>query len=274
MYTNVSFVKIYKGFQENAYRLLFEFSEFFPDKSPTLKCILPSGVIENTKKLKPAPEKAIISYAFSQTISFQNWLKVMCELSKNYNDEHGDPFMWPRTDIGGRIVWPREGKRKREEEDEYQLPEYALVQTWTTNFNDNFKSSFNIAEHNPDESKFSPNAVKEFEQMCVNLFGEEARGRTKFCHKQTTNNNPVFVGTRHQLLSLLMANPHICKDMNILSIFDGGFEAGTVDGKGNTGSKSFNMACDGEYALYIKQGWDTMACATPIEQFMDNRVLY
>jgi len=246
MYTNVSFVKIYKGFQENAYRLLFEFSEFFPDKSPTLNCILPSGVIENVKELKPTSGKAIISYGFPQSIS---WDKI--------------PSVWALVgEAADSFIWAREDRS------------YALVQSWTTNFNDNFKSSFNIAEHNPDESKFSPNAVIEFEQMCVNLFGEAARGRTKFCHKQTTNNNPVFVGTRHQLLSLLMANPHVCKDMNILSIFDGGFEAGTVDGKGNIGSKSFNMAYDGEYALYTKQGWDTMACVTPIEQFMDNRVLY
>ncbi len=34
------------------------------------------------------------------------------------------------------------------------------------------------------------------------------------------------------------------------------------------------MAGGEEYALYIKQGWDTMACATPLCQFMDNRVLY
>lgn len=242
MYTNVSFVKIYKGFQENAYRILFEFSEMYPDKIPTLKCILPSGVIENTKELKPAPGKGFVSYGFPQTIS-EDKLTAL--------DQECVPFIWPREDNS-----------------------YALVQTWTTNFNDNFKSSFNIADHNPDESKFSPIAVKEFEQMCVNLFGETARGRTKFCHKQTTNNNPVFVGTRDQLLSLLMANPQVFKDMNILSIFDGGFVSGTVDGKGNTGNKSFNMAGGEEYALYIKQGWDTMACATPLYQFMDNRVLY
>ena len=49
--------------------------------------------------------------------------------------------------------------------------------------------------------------------------------------------------------------------------------SGTVDGKGVTGEKEFHMD-PSVYALYIKSGWHTMACATPIEQFMDGRELH
>ena len=47
----------------------------------------------------------------------------------------------------------------------------------------------------------------------------------------------------------------------------------TVDGKGNKSTKDFAMAEGEEYALYTKLGWQTMACVTPIHQFMPDREL-
>ena len=32
-----------------------------------------------------------------------------------------------------------------------------------------------------------------------------------------------------------------------------------------TGATPFALAAEGEYALYVKQGWHVMACATPME---------
>ena len=32
-------------------------------------------------------------------------------------------------------------------------------------------------------------------------------------------------------------------------------------------------APEGEYALYVKRGWETMACVTPMEQFLRDREL-
>lgn len=236
-------LKIYAGgFEEHAYRMLFEFSELFPDvtPAPTLVCILPSGIIENTKELKPAPDKGFLAYGFAQSMAEEKLAGV----------GGVSPFIWQRDD-----------------------GTYALVQAWATNYNDKFRSSFEVTEKNPDETKFAPQAVAEFEQACVNLFGEAARGRTKFCHRGSSNDMPVYVGTRAQILAFLHANPNEVEAMNITSIFEEGFVAGTVDGKGNTGEKSFTMAAEGDYALYVKKGWDTLASTAPLWQFMDNRVL-
>ena len=76
-----------------------------------------------------------------------------------------------------------------------------------------------------------------------------------------------------ELLAVLRANADIASSMEIQTVSETGFVTGVVDGKGNRSSKDFTLAAEGEYALYVKQGWETMACATPLEQFLPDREL-
>ena len=151
---------------------------------------------------------------------------------------------------------------------------FAVVQTWATSYNDKFRADFTVWTENPDPSRFSPQAAEEFQRACVALFGPAAaKEKILYCHKTSTNDRKVYVGTRAVLLSFLGDNAAVRAELNILRVSKDGFVAGTVDGKGTIGTKPFTLAATGEYALYTKLGWETMACPTPLDQFMESREL-
>ena len=82
----------------------------------------------------------------------------------------------------------------------------------------------------------------------------------------------VYIGTPAELLELLRTSPTVVSDMNIKELTETGFIAGTIDGKGETDFKAFTMPTEAvNYALYIKEGWDVMACVTPLDQFLKDR---
>ena len=172
----------------------------------------------------------------------------------------GTPFVWQRDD--GSL---------------------GVMQTWPTNFNAKFKGEFEIAEVNPDPKIYSEEAAAEFGQCCAALFGAPATPGVDsesappvpvlYCHRASKNDKPVYVGTCASLLAFLRGQPQVVHALNVISLTDDGFVAGTVDGKGNTGTKDFSMAPEVEYALYTKLGWHTMACVTPLEQFEKDRDL-
>lgn len=236
-------LKKYAGVVEDVRRLVFAYGETFQDCAPRLQCILPSGVVENEKILKAQAEKGLITYPFEQSIS--------PELAAPHGQS---PFLRRRED--GTI---------------------ALVQTWSTNFNAKFKSDFKIATANPDPSEFSEAAVAEFRRVTVALFGEAARREPiHFCHNQKTTPRPVYVGDRHALLDFLRRSPDVMQEMCIEAVTADGIIAGVVnpDGKKEEGhNKPFAMPEGEQYALYMKLGWHTMACVTPLDQFLRGRTL-
>jgi len=237
-------LETYTGFTEHAFRLVFDYGDKFPrEPLPVLNTILPSGVVENKKDLEPKAEKGLMCYGYPQTISAEKAKELpVTKVS----------FVWERSD--GTL---------------------ALVQTWSTSVNDKFKEQFETSKTNPDTSIFAPAAVDEFKETLTRLFGKAAleQESVMFCHRASTNTDPVFVGPRETLLEHLRENPEILKRFNIARVLEDGFVSGTVDGKGVTGEKEFHMDPN-TYALYIKSGWHTMACVTPIEQFMDGRELH
>jgi len=233
-------VSIHAGFTEHAYRLVFDFEDRYGPAH--LTTLLPCGTVENEKDLKAEKGKGLIAYAFPQTMT--------AEVAQKHK---GLPFVWKRTDGS-----------------------FAVVQTWPTNYNEKFIADFNPTTTNPDPVKFKPQAVDEFKQATVNLFGHEAtRHEILYCHKVTENTKPVYFGTSELLLKLLHEEADIRKSLDITEMTsDGGFVARSVDGKGKEGSKSFKFSPGKQYALYTKQGWETMACITPLDQFNDGRTYY
>jgi hypothetical protein len=149
---------------------------------------------------------------------------------------------------------------------------YACVQTWTTNYNSSFKSEYTIRETNPDTALYVPQAVDEFQRACLELFGGTPdECPVLFCHREARNEHRAYVGTSATLLGFLIRQPHVMAEMEIAEITTDGFVASTVDKNGNRGSKPFHMAAEIEYVLYKKVGWHSMACVTPLEQFVTDR---
>jgi len=233
---------VYDGFVEHAYRLVFPYEEHFAPHEPHLFTLLPSGVVENEKDLSPKAEKGLIAYPYPQTI----------ESEKVPEQVRGTPFVWERAD--GTL---------------------GLMQTWPTSYNAKFKSDFEIATSNPDPSKFDERGAADFKQTCSALFGERATERTPilYCHRASSNGRRVYVGDAATLLHYLRVRPEVAKELSIESLTSDGFVANVVDGKGKTSTKAFTMAAEGEYCLYTKLGWETMACVTPLEQFVRDRDL-
>merc|ERR1712039_64981 len=75
-------------------------------------------------------------------------------------------------------------------------------------------------------------------------------------------------GRGSALIDMLRTNEDIRKELDIVDILEpDGFKCRWVNGKQEEGEKDFHMALDQEYALYTKQGWETMACVKLWHQF-------
>lgn len=254
-------MKEFPGFTEHAFRIVFFFGQKYNGTKNSsagpwqLKTILPDGTIENEKEVTPKDEGGLICYTYPQNL--KDDVATAEELLKT-------PFVWKRADGST-----------------------ALVQTWPTKFNDKFKSDFKTFEKNPNPKDFNPKAVEEFQTAIKAMFGEsfdDEEGIFKFCHKQTKNDNPVYVGKAEDIMKKLVGegNEELRKKFEIDSTgLDPdadksdplGFTATYTDGKGNTGVKCLSMAPDTMYTLYIKKGWETMAMVKTLEQFQQDCVL-
>lgn len=230
-------VKVYAGYTEDAQRLVFDFQDKY-DASPHLLTVLPTGTVENDKVLKPEKDKGLIAYTYPQSIS--------PDLAEKYIET---PFVQKR-DNGT----------------------FSLVQTWTTSYNDKFRSDFNIQMENPNPAVFVPQAVDEFKQAMVLMFGSTAEDHEiLYCQRATENNKKLYVGYSELLLEFLKMHPEDMEALGITELTEGGFITRIVDGRGKVTSKPFTFSPGEKYALHTKQGWETMACITLVAQFNNNR---
>jgi len=240
MDSGVGEVSSYQGFTEDAYRLVFDFQDKYKT-APRLLTILPDGTIENEKDLNPIKEKGLIAYAYPQTT----------------------------TEVVARKHTKSPFVREREN------GSYALVQTWPTNYNDKFRADFSPKTTNPSPSQFIPQAVEEFKETVVQLFGAGAKSHDiLYCHKKTINSKLVYIGTVVALRSFLKANPSVVQELDITELTETGFVCQAVNQRNEKRPLKFSFASsDTMCALYTMQGWEVMACITPLDQFVENRQL-
>jgi len=253
-------VSVYPGFTEHAYRLVFPFEECFAPDAPVLLTVMPSGIVETRAVLQPKKEDALIAFTYPQNISDElAESRVYC--TADGNADKSDP-----QDNGHRMlrdtafVWRREDGTN------------ALVQTWPTELNENFRKTFEITEGtNPDSDKFSPQAVSEFQAAMVRLFGSTAtKCPIMFCHKKTVNTSPAVVGVGEDVLAHINENPELMRTLAILNVdSDGlGFVADGTSGDGKKFEKHFSLTAGEQCVVYRKVGWDTMGCIKPLHQFL------
>jgi len=245
-------VRVYSGFTEHTYRLVFPFEDKFAPDTPLLLTILPSGVVENNKVLDPKAEKGLIAFTYPQSISD--------ECANFLVEQQGGGDGNSRTLNDTAFVWRRADGTN------------ALVQTWATNINEKFCQDFEISKGvNPDPEKFSPQAVSEFKEAMVRLFGPSATAcPTWFCHKKLESTSPAVVGSGEEVLAYLKENTELMRKVAIASIdSDGlGFVADGTNGKGEKFEKCFRVTRGEQCVVYRKTGWDTMGSVKPLHQFL------
>ena len=218
-------------------------------------------------------EKALICYPYPQTIGADVAAPFL-----------GTPFVWERADGSLAVVqtWPTNynDKFKAEFEISATNPDPSVYSAQAAaEFEKACTALFppaaatRAASPAVDDGQISPK-TKGFMAFLTNPLGTKPKRPSNakpaapaappptvlYCHRAANNDKPVYVGTAPALLKFLRASPDIVKSLNIVSLTDDGFVTGTVDGKGNTGTKDFSMAPEVEYALYTKLGWHTMAC--------------
>jgi len=245
-------VRVYRGFTEHTYRLVFPFEDKFAPDAPLLLTIVPSGVVENREKLEPKAEKGLMAFTYLQSISDK-----VAELPLEQHPG-GDGSIKTLRDTA--FVWRRvDGSN-------------ALVQTWATNINDKFRQDFEISEGvNPDPAKFSPESMTDFKEAMVRLFGPAARNCPIWCcHKRLHSTSPAVVGLAEEVLAHLQENPDLMREVSIASIDSDclGFVADGTNSKGETFEKHFRLTPGEQCVVYRKTGWDTMGAIKPLHQFL------
>jgi len=257
--TSSKAVRVYRGFTEHTYRLVFPFEDKFAPNTPLLLTIVPSGVVENNKVLQPQAEKGLIAFTYPQSISDE--LAVLpVEQQPDANVPGSILHGKNRTLRDTAFVWRRKDGTN------------ALVQTWATNINEKFRQDFDISKGvNPDPAKFLPQAVSEFQEAMVRLFGPAATScPVWFCHKKLESTSPAVVGFGEEVLAHLRGNPELMRELAIASIDnDGlGFVADGTNGKGEQFEKRFRLTPGEQCVVYRKTGWDTMGSIKPLHQFL------
>jgi len=257
---------VYPGFTEHAYRLVFPFEDHFAPDILQLLTVMPSGVVETKAMLEPQKEGALIAFTYPQSISDE-----VAESPVLFKPDGNVDDIAP-MDSSGRIlrdtpfVWRRKDGTN------------ALVQTWPTTVNEQFRNTFEISKGtNPNSNIFQPQAVSEFQETMVRLFGPAAANHSVlFCHKKTENTSPAVVGTSEEVLAHLAENPVLMRKLAILSVDREGvsFVSDGTDGDGNKFEKHFTMTEGEQCVVYRKIGWDTMGCTKPLQQFLRDAELH
>jgi hypothetical protein len=236
-------VRSYPGYSQSACRLCFNYEDGYGKAD--LQTIMPSGHVESTKALVPKLGKGLLTYSFPQFME-----------SLGAATPHlGSPFVWEQdSDLGG-----------------ISAKKYVVVQTWSTNYNQSFKDSYKVSSENPDPAKFDQVASANFRRTIQHLFGDKSVDQPILYCEKITNcpGSPVYTGSCSALLTMLRTHASAAQELGITNVGESGFTCTTVDGNGKEGSFKFQFgSTEEEYALYVKAGWDTMACITPLQQFL------
>jgi len=145
----------------------------------------------------------------------------------------------------------------------------AVVHCWRARFNEEFRSAFRChVQNNPDRTVFSARAVSEFRRAMRAVFGPDAdEVPLVFARKTTPNSQPVLVGGQEQLLAFLKQRPTVVAGLGIHEVLDDGFIAKVEVGGATSGTKQFTLPHQGKSVIYMKEGYEKMACSKPLFLF-------
>lgn len=145
---------------------------------------------------------------------------------------------------------------------------FGVAHCWPVKYNDDFRRMFKTSVNNWDYSVFSPRKAYEFTECMKRLFGKLGDARVLYCVKETQNMSKVLVGTSEQIVAFLRVRPALLHELNIAKLHPDGFIAQVVVKNKPPSEKQFRMQTDGlRQVLYVKKGYETMACCKPLDLF-------
>jgi hypothetical protein len=292
-------VKVYAGFVEKAYRIVFPYgasrANFDPNRVVTHMTILENGVVENP------PKRLYIGGVFGATDrdelrsqtekELRKMLKARKEEAKATACKEGDKEglvaalmgLERETELDSRalISFPFLQSVPEKAASKHILLKpnsdfvtkrdngsFAVGHCWPIKYNEEFRKQFKVSERNWDFSKFSPRKAHEFRQCMARLFGDLGNAKLLYCVKETNNPMKVLLGTTEQLIDFLRVRPSLQAEMNILKLHPDGFITKVIT-KGKTDSeKQFRLKLDGQpQVIYVKKGFETMASCKPLHLF-------
>jgi len=145
---------------------------------------------------------------------------------------------------------------------------FACMHCWPVKYNEDFRKQFKVSKTNWDFSKFSPRKAHEFRQCMTRLFGELGDADLLYCVKSTNNPMKVLLGSSEQLVDFLRVRPALQAEMHIVKMHPDGFISKVLTKGKPDSEKQFRMKRDdGMYVVYVKKGYETMACCKPLSLF-------
>jgi len=153
---------------------------------------------------------------------------------------------------------------------------FAVAHCWPVKYNAHFRKTFECSEENPDEKIFVPGAAAEFRESMRRTFTAEA-DKVPIIYATKTKRNPylVLAGKRDALVDFLRSCPDVQAAMGICRVVEDGFYASIqVNGKVTpTAPKLFRLPADKDSVVYLKAGFEKMACAKPLDLFVEECTL-
>jgi len=295
-------VKVFDGFEEISARLVFPYSNKLEHLSesmppPVHMTVLATGEVENRPKevilggvwlaeeLEQKDDKELGKLLEKMTGTKSNAATPRPDLLEGLRGKPRDPSLPDKALLAFPQLqsMPPEAAAKHEN----QTPNsqfvwrrkdntYAVVHCWPTKFNEHFRSSFTCSEDNPKEAIFNPQAAAEFRESMRRTFGAEADKVPLFYASKTTRNPYLaLTGKRDALIAFLTASPDVQEAMGICAVKDDGFVS-SIQIKGKVTPqepKYFRMPAEGELVIYLKTGFEKMACTKPLHLFTEECAL-
>lgn len=246
-------LRVFEGYREKAYRLVFEKDEAAGGEIKWVETILPRGVVEMKKKFKPQKGKGLMTFGYSQSI---------------------------RKDKARRHTARTEGPGYFIHNDAPDNPTYPLVQTWTVNVNDNFLSEYEILNEDQGQKdpKFHAAAISSFRKSMEKCFSsaEVDKYGIKCCRmKEYKENKHLVVTGKRSVLEAFIQNKDV-QSYFFISADQHGFRAWSKQkGKWFPRSQRFEWSEDMDevYVLYTRDGNSQMTCMMMEQQFVEDKTL-
>lgn len=235
------------GFTEHRCQLVFHYGERLTDNCGpwTIKTVSASGDVLSEQEVPAVPSGSLVCWSQPQSIDRANAQGFL---------EQNSPFVWERKDGS-----------------------CALVEMWPVVFDEEFVRTFSPKSENPDPDRFSFSAVEEFRQSLVKIFGEEVVSRVgiRYCYRRIENPRPAFVGDSEALMQHLKAHPALAAGMHILALGRDAkgpeplsFIAKMRVGHDQLRTQACTMSPGAKHVLYMQVGWETVARAKPLDEFL------
>lgn len=284
-------VRVYKGFEENASRLLFHVGDKFEDieEPPIIWVVEPSGHLdfggkpkyietcrdhcERRSQIAEREKEKVVRRSAAATKKaqdkFDNKVSAILCAPRPLNMDVSDYMLvksgHPKTDFSPHCTDKEKACLQNFVVDRGNGT-FACIKVYPGSFDDSFKKQFNCTlATNPDLSTFHVQAVSEFEDCLRRVFGRDALHRSPlyYCQGSRTNSDTVLVGRPKQLYAFLQANPKMCDKLNIVRLCENGFEALQVYQKGEQDEyhevRFVSFRSDVEHVVYVKNGSMKMA---------------